>query len=145
MEMPTGTGKTVSLLALIIAYLAQKQESIKKLIYCTRTVVEMEKTLREVKFVMDARERHKAKSNVKFLGVGLSARRNLCIHPEIQGIKDNYKVDAECRKRTADWVRADRARGQEVELCSFYEDFQNDGAWLKKVEEGIYSLDDLRK
>ena len=41
----------------------------------------MEKTLREVKFVMEAREKYK--SDCKFLGVGLSARRNLCIHPEI--------------------------------------------------------------
>ncbi len=64
--MPTGTGKTVSLLALIVAYLAQKPDVIKKvndklgsiilkLIYCTRTVVEMEKTLREVKLVLDSR------------------------------------------------------------------------------------------
>jgi DNA excision repair protein ERCC-2 len=47
--MPTGTGKTISLLALIVAYLAEYPNRIKKLIYCTRTVVEMEKTLEEVR------------------------------------------------------------------------------------------------
>lgn len=41
---------------------------------------------------------------VKFLAVGLSARRNLCIHPEIRGTKEKDRVDAECRKRTAEWV-----------------------------------------
>jgi DNA excision repair protein ERCC-2 len=53
--MPTGTGKTVSLLALIISYLAAHPERFKKLVYCTRTVVEMEKTLKEVKFVLKKR------------------------------------------------------------------------------------------
>ena len=43
--MPTGTGKTVSLLALILAYLSKYPDRVKKLVYCTRTVVEMEKTL----------------------------------------------------------------------------------------------------
>ena len=42
--MPTGTGKTVCLLAMIVSYLLQNDMP-KKLIYCTRTVVEMEKTL----------------------------------------------------------------------------------------------------
>jgi len=46
--MPTGTGKTVSLLALIMSYMAAYPDKIKKLVYCTRTVVEMEKTIKEV-------------------------------------------------------------------------------------------------
>lgn len=72
LEMPTGTGKTgqiknklnrlVSLLALISAYLGAYPEKIKKLIYCTRTVVEMEKTLRELKLVLKKRQEFGAKS-----------------------------------------------------------------------------------
>jgi DNA excision repair protein ERCC-2 len=112
--MPTGTGKTVSLLALIIAYLAQKPNQIKKLIYCTRTVVEMEKTLQEVKLVLKAR---KAEGIIdKFTAVGLSSRKNLCINPDVIGQKE--RVDSECRKRTAEWVR----KG-EFETCLFYENF----------------------
>ena len=42
LEMPTGTGKTISLLSLIISYIVEKAPNF-KLIYCTRTVVEMEK------------------------------------------------------------------------------------------------------
>lgn len=49
--MPTGTGKTVCLLSLILSYIKAKQPTF-KLIYCTRTIVEMEKTLEELKFVI---------------------------------------------------------------------------------------------
>lgn len=42
LEMPTGTGKTVCLLSLVLAYQAAHPE-IGKLIYCTRTVPEMVK------------------------------------------------------------------------------------------------------
>lgn len=78
--MPTGTGKTVSLLALISSYLESNPDKFKKvvffkilisqfpfnvflysskLIYCTRTVVEMEKTIEEVKFVLENRKKEK--------------------------------------------------------------------------------------
>ena len=40
--MPTGTGKTISLLALITSYQLAHPEC-GKLVYCTRTVPEMEK------------------------------------------------------------------------------------------------------
>ena len=42
LEMPSGTGKTVCLLSLITAYLMAHPDR-GKLIYCTRTVPEMEK------------------------------------------------------------------------------------------------------
>ena len=50
LEMPTGTGKTVCLLALILSIIKQKKPNF-KLIYCTRTIVEMDKTLEELKAV----------------------------------------------------------------------------------------------
>lgn len=50
LEMPTGTGKTVCLLALILSVIKQKKPNF-KLIYCTRTIVEMDKTLEELKAV----------------------------------------------------------------------------------------------
>ncbi len=45
LEMPTGTGKTIALLSLITSYTLSKPNNPVKLIYCTRTVHEMEKTL----------------------------------------------------------------------------------------------------
>jgi hypothetical protein len=41
-QMPTGTGKTITLLSLITSYQLAHPE-VGKLIYCTRTVPEMEK------------------------------------------------------------------------------------------------------
>lgn len=60
----------------------------RKLIYCSRTVPEIEKALAELKRLMEYRiscaetdeERAKEKS---FTGLGLTSRKNLCIHPEV--------------------------------------------------------------
>lgn len=51
LEMPTGTGKTVSLLSLITSYQAQYEQT-GKLIYCCRTVGEVEKTMEELRRVI---------------------------------------------------------------------------------------------
>lgn len=74
LEMPSGTGKTVSLLSLIISYqfvsppassrlfklIARQHErkmqrAERKLIYCSRTVPEIEKALAELKRLMEYR------------------------------------------------------------------------------------------
>ena len=57
LEMPTGTGKTVSLLSLILSYQYHKQAGKGKLVYCTRTVQEMDKVVEELRRVMEFRER----------------------------------------------------------------------------------------
>ena len=54
LEMPTGTGKTVCLLSLCMSFIKFKKPNF-KLVYCTRTIVEMQKTLEELKYVMEAR------------------------------------------------------------------------------------------
>ena len=46
-QMPTGTGKTITLLSLITSYQLAHPE-VGKLVYCTRTVPEMEKVLAEL-------------------------------------------------------------------------------------------------
>ena len=56
MQMPTGTGKTITLLSLITSYQLEHPE-IGKLVYCTRTVPEMEKVLQELKELVDYRAR----------------------------------------------------------------------------------------
>ena len=48
LEMPTGTGKTITLLSLINSYQLAHPE-VPKLVYCTRTVPEMEKALEELR------------------------------------------------------------------------------------------------
>ena len=47
LEMPTGTGKTITLLSLITSY-QRAHPHMGKLVYCTRTIPEMEKVLAEL-------------------------------------------------------------------------------------------------
>ena len=55
--MPTGTGKTITLLSLITSYQLAHPE-VGKLVYCTRTVPEMEKVLAELKELVDYRDKY---------------------------------------------------------------------------------------
>jgi len=111
LEMPTGTGKTVSLLALITSYQYAHQET-GKLVYCTRTVPEMRKTMEELKRVIDHRtELLGGEANAPpFLGVCLSSRRNMCVHPTVMAESDREQVDSLCRKKIAPWVRETKGR-----------------------------------
>jgi DNA excision repair protein ERCC-2 len=43
----------------------------------------------------------------KFLGLALSARRNLCIHPQVSQHTQGVVVDSKCRGLTSSWVRAE--------------------------------------
>jgi DNA excision repair protein ERCC-2 len=61
LEMPTGTGKTITCLALITSYQLAHPEC-GKLIYCTRTVPEMEKVLAELRVLQAYREKHVGKA-----------------------------------------------------------------------------------
>jgi DNA excision repair protein ERCC-2 len=63
----------------------------RKLIYCSRTVPEIEKALSELKRLMDYRiqmaETPEQKAKEKnFMGMGLTSRKNLCVHPEVSSI-----------------------------------------------------------
>ncbi|CAF4886349.1 unnamed protein product, partial [Rotaria magnacalcarata] len=49
LEMPSGTGKTITLLSLIIAYMKRYPDQYNKLVYCSRTVPEIEKVMSEMK------------------------------------------------------------------------------------------------
>ncbi|XP_954558.1 rad3-like DNA helicase-related, putative [Theileria annulata] len=54
LEMPTGTGKTVALFSFVSSYQLAKPE-LGKLVYCTRTIHEMEKALNELSVVISYR------------------------------------------------------------------------------------------
>jgi DNA excision repair protein ERCC-2 len=76
LEMPTGTGKTVSLLSIITSYQRAHPEC-GKLIYCTRTVPEMVKAVEELKRVIAYRQAELGPEAGDVLGVCLSSRRNM--------------------------------------------------------------------
>ena len=161
LEMPSGTGKTVSLLALIVAYQIAHPD-FGKLIYCSRTVPELEKVLVELKRLTD----YYAKVNgeaPKLLGVGLSSRKNMCVHPKVGLERDGKTVDSMCRNMTASWVR-DLHRGSgsgdggddpmEIDgqndsvvsdsLCEFYEGFDQAKTEII-MPKGIFDLADLQE
>ncbi|KAJ8309183.1 hypothetical protein KUTeg_014057 [Tegillarca granosa] len=112
LEMPSGTGKTVTLLSLIVAYMQARPLDVTKFIYCSRTVPELEKYYKK-ELGIDA---------PKILGLALSSRKNLCVHPEVSQERDGNVVDGLCRKLTASYVRANHKRNPEVPVCDLYED-----------------------
>lgn len=80
---------------------------------------EIEKALEELRTLMDYRANCGMKEN--FLGLGLTSRRNLCIHPTVSQEKRGNVIDAKCRSLTAPWIRETAKQGGNVELCSFFE------------------------
>jgi DNA excision repair protein ERCC-2 len=82
------TSRCESLLVITVADDApQFYPTKRKLIYCSRTVPEIEKALAELKRLMEYREEMGAKDE-GFRGLGLTSRRNLCLHPTVRdGLK----------------------------------------------------------
>ncbi|OLY81256.1 DNA repair helicase rad15 [Smittium mucronatum] len=117
--MPSGTGKTVSLLSLTIAY-QQFYPNKRKIVYCSRTVPEIDKALAELKRLMKYRASH-GSSDEGFLGVGLSSRRNLCLNPKLSKERSGKIVDARCRAMTSSWVRDKAKSDHSIETCSYFE------------------------
>lgn len=148
LEMPTGTGKTITLLSLIRSYQLAHHD-IGKLIYCTRTVHEMEKVLAELR-LLQAYQEEQIGPAARILALGLSSRKNLCVHPKVSGEGSRESVDAGCRKLTASWVRAKAmdgggggGGGGGVELCPFFEQYEKAGADAS-LPHGVYTLHDMR-
>ena len=71
--MFAGTGKTISLLSLIVAYMKQNPTEVTKLIYCSRTVPEMEKVIEELRKLLQFYERSCGES-AGVVGLMLSSR-----------------------------------------------------------------------
>jgi len=155
LEMPTGTGKTVTLLSLVTSYQRAHPET-GKLLYCTRTIPEMEKVLEELKGVEQHRDEiFGAQRNDKLLAVGLSSRRNLCVHERVSLQTERHLVDQQCRQMTASWVR-DRAKANldassgassaeaQSGLCAYYERLEAQGADVL-LPNGVYTLEQLKE
>lgn len=125
-EMPSGTGKTISLLSCTVSYLLHCRTINKpfKIIYCSRTIPEIDKTLNELKNLVSYIEKY-VKFN--FLGLGLSKRGNLCINKEAM---HSFDLELTCRKMI------NHLDGMN---CDFYEHEP------VTIPSGIYNFDDLKK
>ncbi|KAK1857408.1 hypothetical protein I4F81_000027 [Pyropia yezoensis] len=95
------------------AYMLYRPE-LAKLVYCTRTVGEMDKVLYELRRVLAHRDKcfaedapARAAASRKTLAVGLTTRRNLCLHPAVSSASSREEADALCRSMTAPWARGD--------------------------------------
>ena len=116
----------------------------RKLIYCSRTVPEIEKALAELKRLMAYREEMGARDE-GFRGMGLTSRRNLCLHPDVSREKKGKIVDARCRDLTSSFAcEKGRAEPGSVELCSFHEELNNYEAG-NLLPSGIWTLEDVKR
>ncbi|XP_030073296.1 general transcription and DNA repair factor IIH helicase subunit XPD isoform X4 [Microcaecilia unicolor] len=142
LEMPSGTGKTVSLLSLIVAYQRTYPLEVTKLIYCSRTVPEIEKVIEELRKLLEFYEKEMGEK-LHFLGLALSSRKNLCIHPEVSSLRFGKEVDGKCHSLTASYVRAQQLQDHGVQICCFFEEFDAHGRQVP-IPSGVYNLDDLK-
>lgn len=153
LEMPSGTGKTVSLLSLCVAYQMHYPEH-RKVVYCSRTMSEIEKALIELTSLMEFRLKTLGYTE-DFRGLGLTSRKNLCIHPTISQERKGALVDEKCRRITNGQLKERVEKGQVTEelqksnpesysMCEFHENLspmdQHD-----LVPNGVYSFEELIK
>ncbi|XP_022824870.1 TFIIH basal transcription factor complex helicase XPD subunit [Spodoptera litura] len=143
LEMPSGTGKTISLLSLIVAYMIQNPHHVRKLIYCSRTVPEIEKVLEELKNLIKYYEKSQGEKP-SLTGVVLSSRKNLCIHPDVSREREGKLVDGKCHSLTASYIRERHESDNSVPICQFYEGFNREGK-ESMLPYGVYTMDDLKQ
>ncbi|KAI6231022.1 General transcription and DNA repair factor IIH helicase subunit XPD [Aphelenchoides besseyi] len=141
LEMPSGTGKTVSLLSVVVAYMVTYPDKLDKLVYCSRTIPEIEKCVEELRNLFRYYQSEKGKAP-EFLCLALSARKNLCIKEPVVGLKKGTAIDGACQNLTASFQRARARLNPDLPSCEFYEKFDlEDGVIPPK---GVYNLADLR-
>lgn len=111
-EMPTGSGKTISLFAFAYSYKIKYPEKIQKIVFCTRTLTQLQKATEEMRKV----EEHFRKKNLGTLkSQVISARRNLCLNESAKNGKTSEKIDSTCKRLT---------KFKNPTSCSYYDAFE---------------------
>ena len=144
LEMPSGTGKTVSLLSLTVAYQMHYPEH-RKILYCSRTMSEIEKTLVELENLMDYRARELGYRE-DFRGLGLTSRKNLCLHPVVSKERKGSVVDEKCRRLTngVNKRKLEEDPNADGELCVYHENL-DDMEVADYLPKGVFSFEKLLK
>lgn len=153
LEMPSGTGKTISLLSLTVAYQMHYPEH-RKIVYCSRTMSEIEKALIELHSLMEFRADELGFVE-DFRGLGLTSRKNLCLHTSISKERKGVTVDEKCRRITNGQLKKkieegaisaeDQNKNPETnQLCSYHEKLY-DYEQHNLIPSGVYSFDALLK
>jgi hypothetical protein len=81
---------------------------------------EIEKALVELKALMKYRAEQLGYEE-DFRGLGLTSRKNLCLHPSVKREKSGAIVDARCRSLTAGFVKEKKDRGENVDVCVYHD------------------------
>lgn len=84
------------------------------------TMSEIEKALVELKALMKYRTEQLGYEE-DFRGLGLTSRKNLCLHPSVKREKSGSVVDARCRSLTAGFVKEKKDRGENVAVCVYHD------------------------
>ncbi|EYC02324.1 hypothetical protein Y032_0100g3233 [Ancylostoma ceylanicum] len=142
LEMPSGTGKTVSLLSLVVAYMRKFPDRLDKLVYCSRTIPEIEKCVEELRALYKYYERQTSNAP-PMVAVAMSARKNLCINDSVWQLRQGSAVDGACQRLTASFVRAKRQLDPSIPSCSFFETFSAQQPF--SLPSGVWNLNDLKQ
>lgn len=146
LEMPTGTGKTVTLLSLIISWIYAIRHGYRpsnynnqlidfqyplKLVYCCRTLGEINKTMLELKRVWSLILNDNPEYNI--LAICLSSRKTYCIHEEVSEIEQRALVDSTCRDITTHLT----GREQVIDSTGGHPDIENMCRYFVGYQESI--------
>lgn len=144
LKMPMSMGKTAVLISLITSYALANPTHPLHLIYCTRTVHEMVKTLVELCLLFAHLLPLASRS---LLALSLSSRKNLCVHPQASAATTRDSINTACRRLTASWVHEKATSDpKSTLLCEFYETFDRataTGDLASFMLARVYTLADL--
>eukprot|EP01059_Diplonema_ambulator_P014502 TRINITY_DN25412_c0_g1_i1.p1 TRINITY_DN25412_c0_g1~~TRINITY_DN25412_c0_g1_i1.p1 ORF type:complete len:805 (+),score=244.80 TRINITY_DN25412_c0_g1_i1:193-2415(+) len=149
--MPCGTGKTISILSILVSWKIKHGANVGKIVYCTRTTSELEKVLEELESLLKFIQKGKEDEECPILGVGLAARKTLCINPEVLAKQTASEIDSACFERTGGaWNGLDETLLPDIEdlegpRCTYFDKATADGAPSKPLPKGVYTLDALAK
>lgn len=104
---------------------------------------EIEKALAELKALMKYRE-EQLDHKEDFRGLGLTSRKNLCLHPSVKREKSGAIVDARCRSLTAGFVKEKKEKGEDVPVCIYHDNLD----LLEPhnlIPNGVWTLDGLMR
>lgn len=97
---------------------------------------EIEKALAELKSLMKYRAEQLGHEE-DFRGLGLTSRKNLCLHPSVKREKSGSVVDARCRSLTAGFVKEKKERGEDVDVCIYHD------VWVSALRCAVHVVDCL--
>ena len=129
-EMPTGTGKTASMFALVTSFKAAYPDKIFKIVFCTRTVSQLEKAAEELRLIMTFLNSHLQTNITSQI---ISARRNLCVNNEVTLNNERTRIDACCKKMI---------KYQMPSSCRFYEEYEKSSTFIKHSNQ-VMNIEDL--